>query len=103
MTPLLKNLLIGLGLALLILLGVYLYQQRDITGNLVSVNSRVNNQAALETQDFLRRLQELRSVDLDDSLFFDDRFRSLIDWHIDVVPEQIGRENPFSPVGETVE
>lgn len=96
MTPLLKNLLIGLGLALLALIGVYLYQQRGDSAA-VLVNSRVTDQATLETQDFLRRLQELRAVELDDSLFSDDEFRSLVDWHREVEPESVGRSNPFSP------
>ncbi len=96
MSPLLKNLLIGLGIAVIALIGAYLYQQRP-SEVVTTVNERVANQAALETQDFLRRLQELRDVELSDTIFTDERFESLVDWHVETRDEPIGKTNPFAP------
>ncbi len=44
-------------------------------------------------------LVNLKSITLDESLFSDSAFRSLIDFGQQLVPEPTGRQNPFAPVG----
>ena len=47
--------------------------------------------------DLLTLLLDIRSVKLDDSIFSEETFRSLEDFSQEIVPEPIGRENPFIP------
>lgn len=49
-------------------------------------------------QELLSLLLELRSIELDTALFDDMRFRSLRDFSQELVPEPVGRENPFAPL-----
>ncbi len=97
MSPLLKNALVILGLVAVLALGFYLYLNQS-DSELVTVNEGVRNQALIESQAFLRRLQELREVKLDDSLFFDERFQSLVDFRRETETVEIGRNNPYAPV-----
>ena len=95
MSSLLKNLLFALGFLLIIYLGYVLFFNGSGSGD---ANSAVNNQAALETQDFLVRLQSLRSINLDMSIFDDKRFSSLVNFKQALPDEPTGRKNPFAPV-----
>lgn len=54
-------------------------------------------QTAVE-QELITLLLELRSIRLDLSLFDDVDFRSLTDFSQELVPEPVGRPNPFSPL-----
>lgn len=55
----------------------------------------------LET-DLLSILIDLRLIKLDDSIFSSQAFQSLRDFGQDIVPEPIGRENPFAPVDASI-
>ncbi len=44
-------------------------------------------------------LDTLKMLQLDGSLFADERFTSLIDWSVPIVQQPVGRPNPFLPVG----
>lgn len=52
-------------------------------------------------QDLVALLFELRSIRLDNALFVDPIFQSLQDFGKELVPEPIGRQNPFAPLGES--
>jgi hypothetical protein len=61
-------------------------------------------------RDLVATLLELRSVRLDGNVFSDPAFQSLKDFGSQIVPEPVGRPNPFAPfegqaasAGETVE
>lgn len=54
-------------------------------------------QTAVE-QELIGLLLELRSIQLDLSLFDNPNFRSLTDFSQELVPEPTGRSNPFSPL-----
>lgn len=95
MSSLLKNLLFGLGLAILLWLGYTLFINGDDDG---TSNEEVINQANLEAQAFLAKLQSLRSIDIDGDIFNDPRFRSLQDFTVELEDEPTGRSNPFAPV-----
>lgn len=53
--------------------------------------------SVLET-DLLSILIDLRLIKLDNSIFSDKAFQSLRDFGQDIVPESVGRKNPFAPV-----
>ena len=49
--------------------------------------------------ELIALLLELKALKLDDSLFSNSAFQSLQDFSQALVPEPIGRENPFAPLG----
>ncbi len=99
MSSTLQNLIVVVGLLVIAALGYYLYvQNRD--GVLSTSSEQLNTQVALESADFLRRLNELKEIDLSgDRLFSDHRFQSLISGRVPIEPEEIGREIPFLEIG----
>jgi hypothetical protein len=93
MSSLLQNLLIIGGIILLLAFGYYIYTQN--TGLSVSSDSAVSAQVAVETADFLRRLNELKAIQLNGEIFSDPRFVSLVNYTVPVTSEAVGRTNPF--------
>lgn len=55
------------------------------------------SQTAVE-QELIALLLELRSIKLDVSLFDSEEFISLQDFSQELVPEPVGRTNPFAPL-----
>lgn len=97
MSSLVQNLFIFLGLVVVLALGYYLYTQNEMS-SLSLNNDAISTQVAAESAMFLSRLNELKKIDLDDSLFSDPRFRSLIDNSAPVIEDPVGRPNPFVEV-----
>lgn len=52
-------------------------------------------------RELLALLTELRSIELDETIFNDPSFRSLINFSRPVPPEPVGRDNPFAPAEGT--
>lgn len=52
-------------------------------------------------RDLVATLLQLRTVTLDGTIFSDPAFQSLLDYGIDIVPEPVGRANPFAPLSGT--
>lgn len=98
MSALLKNILFALALAFILWLGYKLFFATDTT-SLTTQNVEVITEASQDTQQFLRTLQQLRNITLNEALFNDPRFQSLEDHRQVIVPELTGRQNPFAPVG----
>lgn len=98
MSPLLKNLLIALVGAVVIWFGYQFFFAGDDA--LTVDGGEFNTQASRDTQEFLKRLQQLRAMKLDTSLFSDGRFRTLVDHRREVLDEPVGRSNPFAPAGQ---
>lgn len=94
MSSLLQNILILVGIILIGALGFYLYSQ-NVSLDMSDQNSEVSNQIALETAEFLRRLNELKAIELDGSLLSDERFRSLVHLTPPVPSLNVGDSNPF--------
>ncbi len=49
-------------------------------------------------RDLVATLLQLRDVSLDGTIFTDPAFQSLVDYGIEIVPEPVGRSNPFAPL-----
>jgi len=58
-----------------------------------------NSQDAAIGKEFLTLLLELRSLDLDETLFSDKSFQILEDFSQEVKPQPTGRDNPFLKIG----
>ncbi len=89
-----KN-LIALGGVVLIGVGGYylvvIRQDATLEGN----NSLVVSQAERETQEFLSRLDDLRTIELSSAIFSDPRFSTLQDFTGPIGSMSYGRNNPF--------
>lgn len=94
MLSLLKNIVIIVGLLGIAALGYFLYVQNE-TSNLATSDAEMTNKLAIEANDFLRRLNDLKAITLDTEVFEDPRFASLIDFSTPIKTEDIGRTNPF--------
>ena len=92
MTGKLQNTLVLLGIIAIAAAGYYLFVQN---GSITLNNQSVDNQASADTAQFLRKLNELKVIKLDGSIFSDSRFISLVDYSEVVVPVSQGRANPF--------
>ena len=92
MTPRVQNLLVILGIVLIAALGYYLYTQNAATTLVVGT---VDNQVAVETGMFLERLNALKEVSFDTSIFTDPRFSALVDFSQPVTSQPVWRQNPF--------
>ena len=49
-------------------------------------------------QDLIALLFQLKAIRLDASIFDDPTYKSLVDFGRDLVPEPVGRPNPFAPL-----
>lgn len=83
-----------LGLLAVAALGYYLYTQQQASELLVESNL-LSSEAAAESADLLRRLNEVKKIELDTSVLSDPRFRLLTNNQTPVLPDNIGRANPF--------
>lgn len=83
-------------LAILIVGYVYFSRGRD---NDSLLQTRVKTADEVIGKDLLLSLLKLKTLKLDDSLFRDPVFLSLQDWTIELVPQPVGRNNPFLPLG----
>jgi hypothetical protein len=63
------------------------------------LSSESTGEMSVVEGDLVSLLIELRSVKLDDSIFSNPAFRSLRDFSQELVPEPVGRRNPFAPLG----
>lgn len=94
MSSLIQNSVIVLGLLAIVGLGYYLYAQNS--SSTLDQNTRVSNQVAIETAEFLRRLNELKAMELGTEIFSDPRFASLEYTTTPPPSEPVGRVNPFN-------
>jgi hypothetical protein len=98
MSNLLKNLLIALGLAILLFVGYVVFLRDDGAPTPPPGMEAFSAQAQMESQQLLSTLNELKSLDVEGTLFSDPLFLSLRDFRIDLGIEPDGRVNPFAPV-----
>jgi hypothetical protein len=99
MSNLLKNLLIALGLAILLFVGYVVFIRSDEEDQYLSgADNPASVEADLETQELLATLNELRSLNVEGSIFTNPLFLSLKDFRNDLGEEPSGRSNPFLPI-----
>jgi hypothetical protein len=86
-----------IGAVIVIAFFVYTY---FFTGKATPIlDEQAVSQAAPADQDLISLLLELKAITLDESLLSDAAFTSLQDFSKELVPEAIGRPNPFAPLG----
>jgi hypothetical protein len=93
MSSRIQNLLMLLGIVLIVALGYYLYIQSNAA---VLKTGTARDQVALESALILRRLNEIKTVSLDGAIFSNERFTTLVDFTEPIIPQPVGRSNPFT-------
>ncbi len=93
---LLKNkVAIGFGVALLLV--IYIYFSYFSGGS--SATLTASDSGSPLSSDILITLQSVNSIKLDNSIFTDPAFVSLSDFGVTIPAQNVGRRNPFLPVG----
>ncbi len=96
MSPLIKNIVLAVGLALVLWLGYILFIKDD---SQVVTEDPSLTAAIRDGQEFLARVQELDQMELNGTILRDTRFESLTDFTLEPESEDVGRDNPFAPIG----
>jgi len=94
MMSLFKNLFVILGLLLIAGFGYYLY---TTSGSLGLKGSDTNLNVEAESADLIRKVESIKRISIDRSLFNDPRFTSLRSFATQVPVYPVGRFNPFRP------
>lgn len=94
MSSTLKNLFSVLLLILLGALGYFMFFSGS-GSDIVSSDGTSAAQAAIQTREFKRILDDLNSIELESPLFEDRAFLSLIDLSQQIVDRPYGNSNPF--------
>ena len=94
-----KTTIIGVIIILVIFFAYQFFFSGGTGGNpLVSVTP-ANTTESTAGLELLSLLLELRSITLDNDLFDSSSFQNLVDFTVDIIPEPVGRSNPFAPIG----
>lgn len=79
-----------------VLFGAFiLYQEFVKSPKSTAVITSTSEESGPE-RDFLPLLLQIQSIEFDERLFTDSVFRALVDWSQPIVPETVGKSNPFS-------
>jgi hypothetical protein len=93
-----KNMILVLGiLGIILALVVYLNFFSGSASDALLASTADNTSPV--SQDLLVTLSNLHTIRLDNSIFSDPLFQSLTSFGVELPPENVGRRNPFLPVG----
>ncbi len=84
-------------LAALIAVGVWIGLSSSSSSDSSLLSTEIVDNSGPD-RDLVATLLALRAVRLDASLFTDPSFASLKDFSVEIVPEPVGRPNPFAPL-----
>jgi hypothetical protein len=92
-----KNMPLVLGI-LLVVAGLVVYLNFFSGSSEALLATSADSQSPV-SQDLLVTLSNLHTIKLDSSIFSDPLFQSLTSFGVELPPENVGRRNPFLPVG----
>jgi len=99
MSPIIKNVLLALGLAVIVAVGYAAFFRGDDEESLTSTSATTGGgEVPPEARELLAHLRELQRIDYHDDILSDPRFTSLVNFRQQLVDEPTGRPNPFVPV-----
>ncbi|MEK7133987.1 MAG: hypothetical protein AAB804_02865 [Patescibacteria group bacterium] len=93
-----RHKLILIGVAVLIAVGVWYGSLSSSPPSPGLVTTPIAGASGPAEQGIVATLLTLRAVKLDGTIFGDRAFMSLKDFSTEIIPEPIGRENPFAPL-----
>jgi hypothetical protein len=94
-----KNVLLAIALLIVAVVGYFLFMSKDsgpapLTETQAGAQGAIGQEIVIE----LNRLRSLQNISTD--IFKNSAFASLKDYTQVVVPQPVGRPNPFAPVGQ---
>ena len=92
-----KMLLLGVALAAVAAWGYFTFFSGSSGGGSILTST---DAASPVSKDILAALADLNSIKLDSTVFTDPTFVSLTDLGVVIPPQNVGRRNPFAPVGQ---
>ncbi|MAZ56477.1 hypothetical protein CL653_01680 [bacterium] len=92
-----KKTIAVLGFIILVGFGYKLFIMKD-DSEIMNNPDIVGNAARLETEEFLRRLNDLKQIELKTEVLSDNRFTGLVDYSRTIKPSLVGRDNPFGSI-----
>ena len=93
-----RNLIISLAILAVVGSAGYFYITRDrVSDSDLLVGIPVEEVATVDG-DLLSALSDLRTLQLDDSIFSDPKFLSFQNFSTTIQPQPAGRQNPFAPL-----
>jgi hypothetical protein len=92
MSSLIQNILVIGGLIGILGFGYYLYTSN---GGLETGEQSGSAAMAAQSDELVRRLNELKAIELNGQIFSDPRFLSFVNYSVPVLPEPVGQPNPF--------
>ncbi len=91
-----KNIII----ALVVIVGAFIAYQSFTSNKATAVlTATPTSTVSPVEQDLIALLLQLHSIKLDESIFTNQSFMSLQDFSQEIVPQPVGRTNPFAPLG----
>jgi hypothetical protein len=94
-----KTIIIGVAIIVLLFLGYTFFFSNNNPEDVLVSNSQAGVTESAGSTELLSLLLELKSISLNTELFDSGVFRSLKDSAVDIVPQPVGRSNPFAPIG----
>ncbi len=94
-----KSLLIAVAILAALGFGGYEYINRDSAASTDLLVSEASGSSSGLDGDLLKALQQLKTIKLNTGVFQDPVFRSFFDFGTTIQRQEIGRQNPFAPVG----
>lgn len=96
MNPLIKKILIALGILIVVFVAYRMFFAKAPEAPL---SSETPSGLPAEDGDLLSLLLQLKSITLSSDLLTDPTFVTLQDFTVKLVPEPVGRRNPFAAIG----
>ncbi len=93
-----KTIIIIAAIIIISIVGYFYYMGGQTTSSSTLEVSKDTTDAQIAGQRVLGLLNQIRSLKIDTSLFKDPLYLTLIDYAVDVPPQEIGRPNPFAPI-----
>ncbi len=101
MTDTTKNIVMGI-VIIVVLFAAFklLVPKKEDTEVSPTVNTVVNTniKTSSATREAALTLQKIKSIEVDTGIFSDKTFKSLKDFRVNILPEDVGRDNPFAPI-----
>lgn len=95
-----KKIKISIIVAIIVIAGLFAYRFFFVRVDEEALTSTSSSANAEVGREVLETLETLETINLDSSVFEREDFRNLKDFSVEIVPDPLGRRNPFAPIGE---
>jgi hypothetical protein len=94
-----KNKIIIIIVVVIVAVMAFVYLKNSGDNSQTSLVSEAKSSQSADSDYVLKLLNRMSKIKLDDTIFFSQMFSSLKDTTVTLVPQSIGRNNPFAPLG----